>query len=387
MNKVVKLLICIFCFMTMCITSFEQEVNAKTSEKVICINAGHQAKGDNSKEAVGPGSKTKKAKVTTGATGVSSKKKESTINLEVAKLLKTELQSRGYKVIMTRTSQNVNLSNQQRAKIGNKADLTISLHCDSSTSSKVTGAHTISIAKNNPYCKNLYSKSSSLAKAVINAYCEATGIKNRGVSYRNDLTGLNWSKVPAIYIEMGFLSNKTEDKKLASATFQKKCAQGIANGIDKYYGKILVSKLTIKGAPKTKEYTGKQIKPSISVYNGKTKLKVNTDYVVSYGTNKNLGTGTIKITGKGKYGGTKTISFKIVKKVSKLSYSKIKNQKYTGKQIKPAITVYDGKTKLKNKTDYTISYGKNKSGTGTIKITGKGKYTGTKTISFKIIKK
>ena len=138
---------------------------------------------------------------------------------------------------MTRTSQNVNISNAQRAQIGNqsKAGAVISIHCDGSTNSSVRGAHTIAIAKNNPYCPSIYNASSSLATKVINAYCKETGISNKGVSYRNDLTGLNWSEVPAIYIEMGFLTNPTEDQLLANDSFQSKCAKGIANGIDQYF--------------------------------------------------------------------------------------------------------------------------------------------------------
>lgn len=208
-----------------------------SKNKVIVINAGHQGKGNSSTEPIGPGSSTKKAKVTTGATGVSSKKKESEITLAVAKKLKKELESRGYTVIMTRTSQNVNISNKERALIGNKykAGAVISIHCDSTTNSSTRGAHTICIAKNNPYCPELYNASSSLASKVINAYCKETGIKSRGVSYRNDLTGLNWSEVPAIYIEMGFISNSQEDKLLTDSSFQDKCARGIANGIDQYF--------------------------------------------------------------------------------------------------------------------------------------------------------
>lgn len=203
---------------------------------VIVIDPGHQGKGNSSKEAIGPGSSTTKAKVTTGATGVSSRKAESQMNLEIALKLRDELKARGYTVVMTRTSQNVNISNQQRAKVGNQnnAAAVIHLHCDSSNSSSIRGAHTIAVSKKNPFCPQLYSASSSLAQKVINSYTSATGIKSRGVSYQDDLTGLNWSTVPAIYIEMGFISNSTEDKLLSSSSFQKKCAQGIANGIDQY---------------------------------------------------------------------------------------------------------------------------------------------------------
>ena len=210
---------------------------ANPNNKVIVINPGHQAKGDSSKESVGPGSSTTKAKVSTGATGVSSGKAESLINLEVGLKLRDELQARGYTVVMTRTSQNVNMSNQQRAQVGNNhnAAAVIHLHCDSASSSSARGAHTIAIAKDNPYCSQVYSASSKLAQKVISSYCSATGISSRGVSYRNDLTGLNWSEVPAIYIEMGFLSNSTEDGLLSDTSFQYKCAKGIADGIDAYF--------------------------------------------------------------------------------------------------------------------------------------------------------
>ena len=212
----------------------QQVPPALTNGKVICIDAGHQGQGNSAIEAIGPGSSTKKAKVAGGATGVSSRRLESEITLEVSKKLRTELQNRGYTVIMTRTSQNVNISNQQRANIGNKASATIHIHCDSASSS-ARGAHTIAIAQNNPYCPQIYNESSRFAKKVINAYCKETGIKSRGVSYRNDLTGLNWSKVPAIYIELGFISNQKEDQLLNDASFQQKMVKGMANGIDSYF--------------------------------------------------------------------------------------------------------------------------------------------------------
>lgn len=207
------------------------------NNKVIVINAGHQGKSNNSKEAVGPGSSIMKAKVSSGATGISSRITESQTTLNVALKLRSELEARGYTVVMTRTSQNVNISNKQRAEIGNKnnAAAVISIHCDSANDSSVRGAHTIAPKKGNPYNSQIYSASSSLAQKVIASYCSSTGIKSRGVSYRDDLTGLNWSTVPSIYLEMGFISNSTEDKLLSDSSFQNKCAIGIANGIDNYF--------------------------------------------------------------------------------------------------------------------------------------------------------
>lgn len=204
----------------------------KNSEKIIVINPGHQKKANLKKEAIGPGSKKKKYKVSGGTSG------ESSTNLAIAKKLKAELEKRGYKVYMTRTKQNVNISNKKRALYANKkeADAVISIHCDAGSKS-AKGAHTIAPKSTKFVSKSVKKESQLLAKSVINSYCKKTGIKKRGVSKRDDLTGLNWSEIPAIYIECGFLTNKSEKKKLKSNKFQKKMAVGIANGIDNYFGK------------------------------------------------------------------------------------------------------------------------------------------------------
>ena len=74
------------------------------------------------------------------------------------------------------------------------------------------------------------------------------------------------------------------------------------------------------------------------------------------------------------------------KDISSLSFSKISDKAYTGKAIKPSVTVKDGDTKLKKGTDYTVSYKNNKNiGTASVTIKGKGNYTGSKTIDFKIV--
>ena len=76
------------------------------------------------------------------------------------------------------------------------------------------------------------------------------------------------------------------------------------------------------------------------------------------------------------------------KSTSKLTISNISNKTYTGKQIRPTVTVKNGTKVLKNGTDYTVSYGTNKNtGSGYVKITGKGNYTGTVTKYFNIVPK
>lgn len=211
----------------------------KRSKKLIVIDAGHQGRGNSSREPIGPGAKTKKAKVATGTYGKWSKMAESQLNLKVAKKLATELKKRGYKVKMIRTSQKVNISNAQRAKMANKwkADAFIRIHANGSTSSRIHGALTMAPANNNPYMKKSnVTKSKKLSRCIIKSFCKATKAKNQGVLGYNTMSGINWCKVPVTILEMGYMTNKSEDLKMASASYQKKMVTGVANGMDSYFG-------------------------------------------------------------------------------------------------------------------------------------------------------
>lgn len=215
-----------------------KKAGTEKSKGVIAIDAGHQQRGDNSTEPVGPGSSEKKAKVAGGATGVATGTPEYKLTLKVAKRLKRELEARGYGVYMVRSKNNVNISNKKRAQMANKsgADIYIRLHADASSSSSVVGASALYPSVSNPYVKSLSKPSKKLSRCILNAYCKSTGIRNRGLVVRNDLTGTNWSKIPVTLIEMGFLSNAGEDRKMQKASMQKKMAAGIADGIDAYFG-------------------------------------------------------------------------------------------------------------------------------------------------------
>ena len=149
--------------------------------------------------------------------------------------------------------------------------------------------------------------------------------------------------------------------------------------------RISISKASVTLSTSTYAYDGKAKKPGVTVkLNGKT-LKNGTDYTVSYSNNTKVGTAKVAITGKGNYTGSVSKTYSIKNNFKKATISGISNKSYTGKNITQSITVkYNGKT-LKNGTDYTVSYSSNKSiGTATVKITGKGSYTGTITKTFKI---
>ena len=149
--------------------------------------------------------------------------------------------------------------------------------------------------------------------------------------------------------------------------------------------RISISKASVTLSTSTYAYDGKAKKPGVTVkLNGKT-LKNGTDYTVSYSNNTKVGTAKVTITGKGNYTGSVSKTFKIKNNFKKATVSGISTKAFTGKNITQSITVkYNGKT-LKNGTDYTVSYSSNKNiGTATVKITGKGSYTGTITKTFKI---
>lgn len=136
----------------------------------------------------------------------------------------------------------------------------------------------------------------------------------------------------------------------------------------------------------SQSYTGAAISPAVTVKDGSKTLKQGTDYTVAYSGNTNVGTATVTITGIGNYDKTKTASFKIIPKpVSELSVGAISNQTYTGSALTPAPVIKNGTITIKKDTDYTLSYSKNiNAGIATIKVTGKGNYSGTRDINFTI---
>ena len=142
------------------------------------------------------------------------------------------LQDAGATVVMTRTKNDVSVSNKERAEMMNDArvDFWIRIHCNSSTSKLTEGALVIAPSKQ----MTIGAQSEALGKALLDEFCAATGAINRSVIYSASQTGFNWSDSPVVTIEMGYLSNPQEDTKLCRASYQDACAAGIYNGIIKY---------------------------------------------------------------------------------------------------------------------------------------------------------
>lgn len=202
---------------------------------IICIDPGHQGKGDPRCEAVSPNSNNMKPRVSSGTAGVATKNPEHVINLEAALILKDLLIKNGYTVIMTRESADVNISNIERAQIANNsnADLTIRIHCDSINDSGKTGAVILVPDKTGEFTKQIYKNSNKYAE-ILKKKLEENNVKVNGIFERKDITGFNWSTVPVIIFEMGFMSNYNEDKMLSDKTYQMKLMECVSNSIDEY---------------------------------------------------------------------------------------------------------------------------------------------------------
>ena len=200
----------------------------------IGIDPGHQAEPDPERETVAPGSGKKKARTAPGTRGIVTGIPEYQTDLEISLALRDALIAEGAEVLLTRETNDVRISNQERARMMNEwgADLVLRIHCNGNSKATV---HGIGLYVSKSYGRT--DESRTAADCIQKGMTEATGAKNRGISRRDTYTGLNWLTVPGVLVECGYLTNPEEDKKLNDPEYRQKLAAGMAEGICEYFSR------------------------------------------------------------------------------------------------------------------------------------------------------
>jgi len=207
---------------------------------VVVIDAGHDERGNSETEPIGPGSSTRKIKDGGGTRGVVSGLTEAELNMRVAARLRPLLERAGVRVVLTRTrTSGTSMGNIARARIANRAQagLFLRIHADGSTDPTARGSHTLYPALRSGWTDDVHAASKRAAKTVQADMVRALGFPDRGLQERSDFTGFNWADVPVILVEMGFMTNRTDDRRLATAAYQQRAAVGLCRGALRFLGR------------------------------------------------------------------------------------------------------------------------------------------------------
>lgn len=178
-----------------------------------------------------------KSKMSTGAMGVSTGSFEYDVTLSIANYLNAELVKRGYTVYMSRTANNVDISNAKRAQMANAygAEIYIKIETPAASEATATGMLGFITTSTNSHTGFMYQKNYELCYDILKTSCEETGAKRMGIYETDELTVLNYCDMPATVMDVGFLSNEQDDLALGTEDYKKKIAVGMAKGIDLYF--------------------------------------------------------------------------------------------------------------------------------------------------------
>lgn len=206
---------------------------------VVVVDPGHDARANLDEEPIGPGSSQMKIKDGGGTHGVATGVTEAALNLSISLRLRRLLERAGVEVIMTRTrTAGVSVGNIARARIANRAGarLFLRIHADGASDSSVHGTHTLVPALHAGWTDDIYGASTRAGRLVQHALLARLGSLDRGIQERSDFTGFNWSDVPAILVEVGFMTNPAEDRRLNTPSYQQQAALGLCEGTLRFLG-------------------------------------------------------------------------------------------------------------------------------------------------------
>lgn len=207
---------------------------------LIALDPGHQGPNVDmsAQEPNAPGSDIMKTKATGGTAGSFTGIPEYQLNLDIALMVRDRLVEQGYDVIMTRDNNDTAISNAERATLANEAgaDISVRIHANGSGDPGANGALMLIGSAENPYVGSVYDSSYRLAETILNTYCNSTGMQNLGIQLNDTMTGINWSQIPVVILEMGFMTNQQDDTNMADAAYRETMVNGIVEGINAYYG-------------------------------------------------------------------------------------------------------------------------------------------------------
>jgi N-acetylmuramoyl-L-alanine amidase len=200
----------------------------------IVIDPGHNSRANLATEPIGPGSRTRKIKDGGGTRGVVTGTPESVVNLRVSLRLRKLLEADGYCVTMTRARQTgLSMGNVVRARIANRvhAALSVRIHADGSTDRSRNGTSVLYPAFHRGWTDDILPASRVAATKLQRQIVRTLGSRDLGTVARSDITGFNWSNVPVVLAELGFLTNPREDRLLSSPAYEQRAARGLERGI------------------------------------------------------------------------------------------------------------------------------------------------------------
>jgi len=206
----------------------------------VVLDPGHDRRLNLKTEPIGPGSQVRKILDGGGTRGAVTRIPEADLNLAVALRLRPLLERAGIHVVMTRTTTSgASMGNIARARIANRAHarLFLRIHADGSDDPHAAGTHTLYPALHAGWTDDIYASSKRAAQIVQAELVRALGFPDRGLQERPDFTGFNWSNVPVILVEMGFMTNPTEDRLLATARYRQRAAVGLCRGTLRFLGR------------------------------------------------------------------------------------------------------------------------------------------------------
>lgn len=212
---------------------------AQTSPPVVVVDPGHDLRANLTTEPIGPRSTTRKIKDGGGTRGAVSGLTEAELNLRVANRLRPLLERAGIRVVMTRArTAGRSMGNVARARIANRtrAGLFLRIHADGAADRSTRGTHTLYPALRRGWTDDVYRESRRAAGVVQRALVRTLGFPDRGLRERSDFTGFNWSDVPVILVELGFMTNPAEDRELERPAVRERAALGLCRGTLRFVG-------------------------------------------------------------------------------------------------------------------------------------------------------